>query len=104
MSVDRKHSSHWAYTRGVTVSKSSTAERIVNSCDIDSIPVGSVRKGLVSVSVRTECFACCHWKKGFTYVPQIPALLQVAPAAHPPAQQRPDPDHIVLHKSYPQHF
>ena len=36
-SVDRKHSSHCAYTRGVTVSKSSMADRIVNCCAVDSI-------------------------------------------------------------------
>jgi hypothetical protein len=28
--VERKHSSHWAKTRGVIVSRSSIAERIVN--------------------------------------------------------------------------
>lgn len=35
--VDRKHSSHWAKTRGVTVSRSSIADRMVNCSWMDRI-------------------------------------------------------------------
>lgn len=40
--VERKHSSHWAKTRGVIVSRSSIAERMVNCSWIVRMGDGSV--------------------------------------------------------------
>lgn len=41
MSVDLKHSSHCAYTREVTVSRSSIADKMVNCSEIDRVGAGS---------------------------------------------------------------
>lgn len=39
--VDLKHSSHCAYTRDVTVCRSSTADKMVNCSETDRMGVGS---------------------------------------------------------------
>lgn len=58
-SVERKHSSHCAYTRGVTVSRSSTADRMVNCWEVDRIGLGS---SAVSIHLHVNA----DWHSRFT--------------------------------------
>lgn len=77
-SVERKHSSHCAYTRGVTVSRSSTADKMVNCWEIDKTGLGS---GAVSIHLDVDLMQ--DWN---THDSPGPRPRPGAPIAHPPAQ------------------